>query len=146
MGGVDKFDQIIKYYPLKRKSNRWTQQFSMHVFELLLHNSYVLYKKYRKGKFLSHYDFIQAIIRYLIRRGTEKNKYIVKDTTLDRSIHLPYKASKRNPCINCCNTNSKISTTGVVCTKCGTYVCISPCFYDYHISLHEDLYESNIYD
>ncbi|KAG0438920.1 PiggyBac transposable element-derived protein 4 [Dictyocoela muelleri] len=50
MGGVDKFDQMIKYYPLKRKSNRWTQKFTCHVFEIIFHNSYVLYKQFNNEK------------------------------------------------------------------------------------------------
>ncbi|KAF7701564.1 PiggyBac transposable element-derived protein 4 [Cucumispora dikerogammari] len=46
MGGVDKFDQMIKYYPIKRKTNRWPNKFTMHTLQILIHNAYVLYKEY----------------------------------------------------------------------------------------------------
>ena len=59
MGGVDKFDQMIKYYSMKRKTNRWTQRFTIHILEIIMHNSFVLYSKYFVGKKLSHYDFIK---------------------------------------------------------------------------------------
>ncbi|KAG0436652.1 PiggyBac transposable element-derived protein 4 [Dictyocoela muelleri] len=79
MGGVDKFDQMIKYYPLKRKTNRWTQKFTIHIFDLLIHNSYVLYKKYSKSKPLSHYDYIEKIIMNLIERSkVNKNDKLVE--------------------------------------------------------------------
>ncbi|KAG0417047.1 PiggyBac transposable element-derived protein 4, partial [Dictyocoela muelleri] len=69
MGGVDKFDQMIKYYPLKRKTNRWTRKFTKHVFEILLHNDYVLYKQFIKGESVTHYYFIENIISYQIKKG-----------------------------------------------------------------------------
>ncbi|KAG0436861.1 PiggyBac transposable element-derived protein 4, partial [Dictyocoela muelleri] len=55
MGGVDKFDQMIKYYPLKRKSNRWTQKFTCLIFEIIFYNSYVLYKKFNNDEKINHY-------------------------------------------------------------------------------------------
>ncbi|KAG0441869.1 PiggyBac transposable element-derived protein 4 [Dictyocoela muelleri] len=69
MGGVDKFDQMIKYYPLKRKTNRWTQKFPVHIFILLTHNSYVLYQKFSKVPVVSHYDYVETIIEYLIKKS-----------------------------------------------------------------------------
>lgn len=66
MGGVDKFDQMIKYYPLKRKTNRWPNRFTLHIIQLLLHNSYVLYKKYFAGPKLDHFDYHCEIIDYLL--------------------------------------------------------------------------------
>ncbi len=45
MNGVDVLDQKINYYSLQRKSNRWTYKFSMYLIDLLMFNSYVLYKE-----------------------------------------------------------------------------------------------------
>ncbi|KAG0437452.1 PiggyBac transposable element-derived protein 4 [Dictyocoela muelleri] len=146
MGGVDKFDQMIKYYPLKRKTNRWTQKFSMHIFELLLHNCYVLYKKFKKGKTLNHYSFIQTIISFLIDKGSRTSNNLTENSHIETSQHLPYKVNKRNQCYNCLLSNKKISTTGIVCIKCNIYLCVTRCFYDYHILLDDDSYNSSYDD
>jgi hypothetical protein len=66
MGGVNKFDQMVKYYPLKRKTNRWPHRFSLHILQILLHNSYVLYKQFFTGKKLKHYDYHAKFIGVLL--------------------------------------------------------------------------------
>jgi hypothetical protein len=66
MGGVDKFDQMVKYYPLKRKINRWPHRFTLHILQILLHNSYVLYEQFFTGKKLKHYDYHAKFISFLL--------------------------------------------------------------------------------
>lgn len=133
MGGVDKFDQMIKYYPLKRKTNRWTQKFTVHIFEILLHNSHVLYKKYSLETPVSHYDYVESIIKYLLVKGqtASKEKKATQDHT--RKLHLPLKSEKRSNCYNCYKMHKLRSTTFMKCEKCDVFLCISPCFYSYHI-------------
>ncbi|KAG0435592.1 PiggyBac transposable element-derived protein 4 [Dictyocoela muelleri] len=116
-----------KYYPLKRKTNRWTQKFTVHILELLLHNSYVLYKMFSKEKPVSHYDFIELIITYLIK----KSKISENDNTEEtpRKRHLPIKQSKRHYCKNCFLVYRTRSTTSIMCKKCNVNLCTSPCFY-----------------
>ncbi|KAG0437872.1 hypothetical protein DMUE_3434 [Dictyocoela muelleri] len=106
---------MIKYYPLKRKSNRWTQKFTVHIFELMLHNSYVLYKKFYKGEPLSHYDFIESIITYLIKKSSNLRETvrIIKPKT----HHLPLKAGKRSCCKNCYLSDKTRSTTAIICER-----------------------------
>ncbi len=142
MGGVDKFDQMIKYYPLKRKTNRWTQKFTVHVLELLLHNAYVLYKKYSTEKLVSHYDFIESIITYLIKNSNTTVLFNKKGEK--KKLHLPLKTSKRHYCKNCYLVDRTRSTTSIMCEKCNAHLCISPCFYTYHSNEPENSSDSEI--
>lgn len=99
MGGVDKFDQMIKYYTMKRKTNRWTQRFTVHIFEILLHNSYILYGFNFNTRKLSHYDFVESIISYLLNKA----EILIPETKLCSSDkhHLPIFSEKRSNCKLC---------------------------------------------
>lgn len=46
MRGVDRFDQMIKYYSFTRRSMKWTKKVFMYFLQVMLHNAHVLYKKY----------------------------------------------------------------------------------------------------
>ena len=46
MGGVDHFDQMIKYYEFIQKSQKWTRKMIFYLIQMAIHNSFVLYKKY----------------------------------------------------------------------------------------------------
>ncbi|KAG0441891.1 PiggyBac transposable element-derived protein 4 [Dictyocoela muelleri] len=135
MGGGDKFDQMIKYYPLKRKTNRCTQKFTLQLFEILLHNAYVLYKQFIKSESVTHYDFIENIISYLIKKGkgvTVKSvEYNIKNNLI-KTYHLPIKLHKRSNCKLCYSSCNLRSTKFFKCRKCDVFICISPCFYSYH--------------
>ena len=87
MGGVDRFDQMIQYYNMKRKTNRWTQRFSIHIFDILLHNSYIFDILYHNEKTISHYDYVENIITYLLSKvGVNSPK---ERTSSTLSYHLP---------------------------------------------------------
>ena len=61
MGGVDHFDQMIKYYQFTRRTNKWTKKFVVYLFQMALFNSFALYRKYtteRKNKFQELHSFI----------------------------------------------------------------------------------------
>ncbi len=67
MGGVDKLDQCVKYYPFTRKSVKWTKKFTFYLFQIAMYNSFVIYKEQiaqRKRKSL--YEYILAIIECYI--------------------------------------------------------------------------------
>jgi len=43
MSGIDIQDQILSYYPCKRKTIRWYKKIGIHFFQLFLLNSYYIY-------------------------------------------------------------------------------------------------------
>ena len=67
MGGVDKLDQCVKYYPFTRKSVKWTKKFTFYLFQIAMYNSFVIYKeKVAQRKCKSLYEYILAIIECYI--------------------------------------------------------------------------------
>ena len=50
MSGVDHLDQMIKYYKFTRKTKKWTKKLTFHIFQIAIHNAFVLYKQYTLDK------------------------------------------------------------------------------------------------
>jgi hypothetical protein len=65
---------MIKYYPLKRKTNRWPNRFRLHIVQLLIHNSYVLYKELFVGQKLDHFNFHCKITDFFISNSLQDEK------------------------------------------------------------------------
>ena len=43
MTGIDRYDQMISYYCALRKIIRWSKKVALHIFEMTIHNAYMLY-------------------------------------------------------------------------------------------------------
>lgn len=73
MGGVDKMDQMVSYYRICIRSNKWTLRMAMHFFDLAICNSWIQYKKHAeilkipKKKIMDSMDFRMDIAESLIR-------------------------------------------------------------------------------
>lgn len=61
MSGVDKCDQMIKYFPWIRGSMKWTVKFVFYLFQIAMYNSYCLYKVDKTQP--EYRSFIMDIIR-----------------------------------------------------------------------------------
>ena len=70
MGGVDLGDQLMSYYSFLRRSVKWWRKLFVHMFNMLLLNSFVLQKKYATEP-LSHEEFRECIVDMLLREGLE---------------------------------------------------------------------------
>lgn len=135
MGGIDKQDQLMSYYPSLRKTLRWYKKLEIHVLHILLHNSYILYKKY-SGKKMSLYDFRLAVLEKLLpEEGNEAEVMVNKDQ------HLPSKIAETS------GTGNTLRKRCRVCTKqkkrkdtiyhretCPykSGLCLEKCFAEYH--------------
>jgi len=42
MGGVDRSDQLMSYYPCERKTLRWYAKVALHMFHVIMNNAYIL--------------------------------------------------------------------------------------------------------
>lgn len=86
MSGVDYHDQMLAYYPCRRKTLRWYKKLGIHVFQTMLLNSYYMYNSQNENK-MSPYDFRLNIIEQLLGQPPIRN---VKAT------HLPNFGKKMN--------------------------------------------------
>ena len=81
MNGVDIFDQSIKYYSLQRKTNRWTFKLSTYFLDLLIYNSYILYKTICSTNAKTRLDYnIECIKWFSNWNETDKKTCNLKNT------------------------------------------------------------------
>lgn len=154
MGGVDLCDQIVQYYDILRKSVKWWKKVFFHLFNLVLVNGYILYKKYGVNvRRKSHMDFRVELIKCLIASAPEapKPKTAGRRSTmenLDRltgrhfANHIQPKegAKKMKPMRDCivCNVpkgdrvGCKRKQTAFECQQCKKPMCMPVCFERYH--------------
>ncbi|XP_046395730.1 piggyBac transposable element-derived protein 4-like [Ischnura elegans] len=137
MGGIDRADQIISYYPVERRSLRWYLKLGIHMFQILLNNSQILHNKF-SSQHMSLQNFRESVIASLIFKN--KPAEIPAPIQRKEKIHLPVQIqsekgsrAQRKRCRNC-------STTGVrrdVATYCPMCdgepgLCLEPCFRVFH--------------
>ena len=46
MAGVDKVSQLIQYQSMNRKTKKWYRKLLMHLMDIGLNNSFILYEKF----------------------------------------------------------------------------------------------------
>ena len=67
MGGVDLFDQLMKYYTFARRGLKWTRKFVMYLLQMGVMNAYALYSKYHpNGKNVHLLEFLDLASEHLI--------------------------------------------------------------------------------
>lgn len=151
VGGIDMIDQAHLYHPCGGKTLRWNQKLGIYMLQLLLLNSFFLYKK-NADCAVSWLQYRDTIIDYLL-----KHKGIIPSTpTLKTAsfhtlnsikienellLHSPKivkkeneSRAKRRKCVNC-KKNQKRKDTVYSCTECPNKpaLCLD-CFAIFHTS------------
>lgn len=136
MGGVDRQDQLMSYYPALRRTIRWYKKLGIHVFHLLLQNSHILFNKY-SGKKHTLYDFrLKVLEKLLPDKMDEPREHERKNPE-----HLPSKIPNSNEqgktlrkrCRIC--TKKKIRKDSIYhCAVCPEKpgLCLGECFRRFH--------------
>ena len=143
MGGVDLMDQILSYYSIDKKSQKWTIKLVFHLLSIVVHNSYILYKKNTLLS-KSYLQYLIIIMENLSRgfnssniaeniniQGTNEN---LSSNKLD---HYPIKLEKKQKCARCKKIFQpgdpkyrKTTSFGCVCSN--VPLCIIDCFNLWH--------------
>ncbi len=72
MGGIDIVDQELKYYSPHRKTDRWTFKFAIHILQIMLFNSFVLYKENCKDEVKHTYsEYILLAVEWFVDWGQD---------------------------------------------------------------------------
>ena len=66
MGGVDKADQLLKYYRYDRKSLAWFKKLALHFIQRMCLNSYVIWKNQHSAKHMEYLEYLSAVIEDLL--------------------------------------------------------------------------------
>ena len=121
MGGVDHFDQMIKYYEFIQKSQKWTRKMIFYLIQMAIHNSFVLYKKYSSSpKKLDLLGFQKVIYTSLL--GFNEDSWPL-DLTINDLVHAPDihieldSSDDENNSYNVSNFDSKSLTSDKKCVR-----------------------------
>lgn len=154
MGGVDKSDQCLSYYPVMRnKQRKYYKKIFRHLLNQAVWNSFVLYKK-QLGP-LTHLDFRLKLIERLIEESSpiqqalprgivpKTSENVIRLTGRHFPSHVPDKETRKRPsrkCVVCAmktNENGKRvrRETRIECADCNVGLCVVPCFKLYHTVL-----------
>lgn len=149
MGGVDKSDQMLSYYPATRSRQKiYYKNIFRHLLDMAVFNAFVLHQK--QGGKLSHLEFRLAVVEGLIQKYHDPNRILKRgrpsDTSLQRLTarhfvsYIPPTPGKELPtrrCVVCCKARGGVDKkvrkeTRYWCKDCGVGLCAIPCFEVYH--------------
>lgn len=148
MGGVDRSDQNLSYYPSLRKGQKvYYKKLFRHFLDIAIFNAFTLYKK--SGGRLSHLDFRVRLVEVVLEKSlhTLAGAGRRSDSSLTRlkCRHFPRKIpptpKKQEPtrrCVVCTRAHSKDASkksrkeTRFWCEDCQVGLCVTPCFEIYH--------------
>ena len=63
MGGVDKLDQNISYYPFVRKTEKWTKKFVMYLIQISMFNALCIYREKNPDSDATLFSFIVDVVK-----------------------------------------------------------------------------------
>ena len=155
MGGVDLSDQIGSYFSCLRKTTKWYKKLFFHLLNVMVINSYILYKKYGPAdKKLDHLAFRRAVCQSLIdesplspRPSLSGRKAAVQDVPERlKERHFPdyilagpgaKRARPMRDCVGCNPIKSrragkKRKQTSYWCPDCQKPLSVPECFRVYH--------------
>lgn len=151
MGGVDRSDQCLSYYPVARNQQRkYYKKIFRHLLNQAVWNSFVIYKK-NGGRF-NHIGFRMKLVERLIEEGgtnqgvrssinPKESENVVRLIGRHFPSYVESDASKKRKsvrkCVVCClatNDNGKRirRETRFECRDCNVGLCAAPCFEKYH--------------
>ena len=67
MGGVDLVDQVTQAYPSMRKTIKWYKKLFLHILDITIYNSLVVWRALNPQKRMSYLEFRLAIVQSLIQ-------------------------------------------------------------------------------
>jgi len=161
MGGVDKADQELTFYPIMRKQQkRYYKKIFRHLLEQCLWNAYVLFVQHNQrtstAKSVEHADFMWMAAERIFadHQTTESGRTPGRRSAASGNPerltgrhfpeHIPATAAKKEPtrtCVVCCSKRKhdgkKVrKESRYYCPDCDVGLCVSPCFRDYHTKVN----------
>lgn len=151
MKGVDRADQYLSYYPIYRKSIKWSKKVCMYLFNCALFNAFRTCQYFNtEQKSLRFHDFLLKVCDSWIKDHVPASEQNLEVATTSRASHhdpidrlsghikqhqlvLISETNKRKR-RNChvCSKNKKRKITNLMCKSCGVALHLGDCFAAYH--------------
>ncbi|XP_031358920.1 piggyBac transposable element-derived protein 4-like [Photinus pyralis] len=135
MSGVDRSDQMLSYYSALRKTIRWHKKVALHIFEIYIHNAYIIYRNATSSKITS-LQFREKVVESLLGENMPKPNKKPNPGSFHYLESLPPTEKKNRPSKPCrvCTANKKRRETRYFCPVCEEKpaLCVENCFKAYH--------------
>ena len=154
MRAVDVGDQMMSYNCFVRRSLKWWRKLFIHFLNMVLLNSFVLFRKY-SGKKLGHEEFRESIVKSLLHEGMITSAWPLPPIVGNRhegdarlcERHFPdyieaavgaKRGRPSRPCYVCATlpridgVRFKRKWTSFWCPDCKKPLCVTFCFKIYH--------------
>lgn len=135
MGGIDRKDQFMAYYPCERKTLRWYKKIGIHIIYMCLINSFFLYKKFVRPR-ISLYDFRLEVLEHLLPEKADPNIERRMPTAHIQMKNVPSGNNRKHAHRRCtiCHQNKIRKETVYHCPSCPgkPALCFEPCFSIFH--------------
>ena len=152
MGGVDRANQMRKYYHTGRKNNRWWTYFASYLIDVCLVNGYVCFKHDYPQSKLTHKDFQLRVGKQLIGGFSSRSQASIREVgstsqgrPFIREANMPLHVFVKLPgrqksCKQCSKEGKKTrsgrpSETSKGCDLCKVHLHEGQCFSAYHHAL-----------
>lgn len=143
MGGVDLSDQLVQYYSVHHKSNRWYRTLFFHFMDIAATNSYLLHKELCKEKRqtpMSHRAFLEELTAQLcevtVKMPAERRQGSHLPVPIASTDNKSKKATaSRKKCVLCRTTRHVQQSTPWKCGACDVALCLVAdrnCFFEWH--------------
>lgn len=118
MNAVDRFNKSIKSLNLHRPSKKWDRKLSVFIFEAIIHNAYILYKKPEKK--YNKTCFLEDLSKHFLDYNSEEDNHFCENDEKPRRCVVCYKKGERKTTIHKCFDCKKHLHPGI-------------CYKEYHI-------------
>ena len=152
MKGVDRADQYLSYYPIYRKTIKWSKKVCMYLFNCALFNAFRTFQHFQtEHKSLRFYDFLLKVSESWVKdQVTAPEQNLDVATTSRASQHKAIdrlscdlrqhqlvlisetNKRKRRMC-HVCAKQKKRRPTNLMCKSCGVALHVGDCFASYHL-------------
>ncbi|KAG8228910.1 hypothetical protein J437_LFUL011158, partial [Ladona fulva] len=88
MGGVDKMDQMLSYFPNEHKNLIWYRKLGVHIFQMMMLNSHQLHNRY-SGIQNDQYSFYNKIVDYLSGLAKTAKRRSQQESVISINSHFP---------------------------------------------------------
>lgn len=141
MGGVDRSDQMIKYYEVLRQTKKYWKTLFFHFIDLPTVNAYILYRTIHPDDKTGHYQYREQLVRALCQIPFDYDPTCTTPGSSGRPAndmtvkHYLTQSKGTHECVYCKVVNKKRSRTSRICAACELPFCFSSnsnCFVKYH--------------
>jgi hypothetical protein len=161
MKGVDRADQYLSYYPIYRKTKKWTKKVVLYLFNCGLFNAFKVYKVANPSTKMKFYDFLLNIAKIWIEDiqtsessdaaemhapSTSSDAHSTHRTSSSTSLQRLSGSIKQHQIIRISATNKRLrrkckvcsshklrKETMYMCKECKVPLHIGDCFSSHHL-------------